>query len=213
MWIPPHSHTLTPRLKILHPLLLSHAPTASCGKGYSGRLETQGSISLQQPKPDLRQRAPQLNPVSSPPNRPFPFCAGHDREASPGLSEEEICSLLGQKSVVPSSRRWPMPGFLRKSVLSSLTALLLLLWRDFQCGVFQASLTHPLIPKHSASVHTPHFRVFSKDWRFPVGVSGVIPMVTDLQAKRVHQKKKNHNQTNHPPTNPNPTPQTPTFGR
>lgn len=70
-----------------------------------------GSISLQQPKPDLRQRAPQLNPVSSPPNRPFPFCAGHDREASPGLSEEETCSLLRQKSVVPSSRRWLMPGF------------------------------------------------------------------------------------------------------
>jgi len=83
-----------------------------------------------------------------------------------------------------------MPGCLRKSVLSWLTALLLLLRRDFRCGVFQASLTHPLIPKHSASAHTPHFRVFSKDWRFPVGVSGVIPMVTDLQAKIIHQKKK-----------------------
>ena len=61
-----------------------------------------GSVSLQQPKPDLRHRAPQLNPVPSPPNRPFPFCAGLDREASPGLSEEETRSLLGQKSGVPS---------------------------------------------------------------------------------------------------------------
>lgn len=176
MWIPPHSHTLTPRLKILHPLRLSHAPTASCGKGYSWRPRLHLPPAA---KARPRTKSTTVEPSSSPPHRPFPFCAGHDREASPGLSEEETCSLRGQKSVVPSSRRWPMPGFLRKSVLSSLTALLLLLWRDFQCGVFQASLTHPLIPKHSASVHTPHFRVFSKDWRFPVGVSGVIPMVTD----------------------------------
>lgn len=80
--------------------------------------------------------------------------------------------------------------------------------------MFQASLTHhPLTPKHSASVHTPHFRVvgwlvfflllvgcfvgfcfvllvfffpFEKKLEiFPVGVSGVIPMVTDLQSRKV----------------------------
>lgn len=122
MWIPPHSHTLTPRLKILHPLLFIPCTDSIVRQRLQRAAGDPGSISLQQP--NLRQRAPQLNPVSSPPNRPFPFCAGHDREASPGPSEGTR-SLLGQKSLVPSSRRWPMPGFLRKSVLSSLTALLL----------------------------------------------------------------------------------------
>ena len=44
---------------------------------------------------------------------------------------------------------------------------------------FQASLTHSLIPKHSASVHTPHFRVFQKIGDFQWGSQVIIPMVTD----------------------------------
>lgn len=43
-------------------------------------------------------------------------------------------------------------GFGCKSVLSSLTALLLLPWRDFQCGVF-SSLTH------SSSSHSQTFSI------------------------------------------------------
>lgn len=58
MWIPPHSHTLTPRPKKSFTPPLAHAPTASCGKRRQRAAGDPGSISLQQPKPDLTQRAP-----------------------------------------------------------------------------------------------------------------------------------------------------------
>lgn len=62
---------------------------------------------------------------------------------------------------------------------SCLTALLLLAVAGFSVWCFQASLTHPLIPKHSASVHTPHFRVFQKIGDFQWGSQVIIPVVPD----------------------------------
>lgn len=64
MWTPPHSHTLTPRpKKPFTPLLPGHILR------LRGCLETRRSgisPSGNQPKPNLRPKAPRLNPVFSP---------------------------------------------------------------------------------------------------------------------------------------------------
>lgn len=53
--------------------------------------------------------------------------------------------------------------------------LRLRLWQDFQCGVF-SSLTHSSSHSQTFSIRA-HSSLpgFSKDWRFPVGVSGYHP--------------------------------------
>lgn len=95
--------------------------------------------------------------------------------ASPGTRASFFISLSNSTVFHFSKMADVMVSYESQCLPSSLTALLLggcscCCGRIFNMVCFQASLTHSLIPKHSASVHTPHFRVF-KRWRFPVGVS------------------------------------------
>ena len=194
MWIPPHSHTLILRLwRTPHPPFSRHAySTSTMWQRYTkGGLETQ---------------APSLSSVAK---ARLPFTAKHhswtqslllsqashstrhrpkDRKASSSLSWEE--SFLFYKQVIPlfftfqDGRRY---GFLRSQcLLSSLTALLLVAAAAAVAGfsIWCVFKPHSLIlsfPKHSASVHTPHFRVFQKIGDFQWGSQVIIPMVTDLK--------------------------------
>lgn len=193
MEIPPHSHTLTLRLKILHPsLLTSRAPTASRGRGYRGRMDGWRSA------PISLSLSLSLSPSAEQPG-----------DADPTLSEGAAHCQAEPGAPTPEDDQGGQ-GFRRKSVLSSLnSAAAAVAVAGFSMWCV-SSLTH------SSSSHSQAFSIrahsslpgcwlvgfffccwlvvllvfvlfcwffffpFEKKLEiFPVGVSGVIPMVTD----------------------------------